>query len=276
MDLKKIYPSRNLWTHKGKHGYVLIAGGSKRYSGSPVFNAVSAMRAGADLAVCAGPARAMDIAAGFLPDMICHPLGGDFLKPDHVPFILELSEKFDALVLGCGAGRAPQTLSALREIIANLKKPAVIDADGIRAAAQEKNTLKGKSVVLTPHAVEFEILTGERAGFDTEDRKEKVKKWAERLGCVILLKGHIDVISDGSKIVLNETGSSYMTAGGLGDTLSGILGAILARGISPLEAAEAAAFINGKAGEMAAKKHEEGMIASDIFEFIPQVIKKYK
>jgi len=274
MSPKEIYPKRNVWTHKGEHGYVLILAGSKRYSGSPVFNAVSAMRAGADLITCVGPERAMDIAAGFFPDMICHPLVGDFLKPKHVPFVLNLFGKFDVLVLGCGLGRAPQTFKAIQEIISKLEKPMVIDADGIRAVAEKKEILRGKTAVLTPHIIEFEILTGEKVKPEVKDRAEKVKKWAGILGCTILLKGHIDVISDGKRIVLNKTGSPFMTKGGFGDTLSGVLGAILARRVPPIVAAKAAAFINGKAGEMASKKYGEGMMASDIFEFIPRVIKK--
>ena len=189
--------------------------------------------------------------------------------------ILDLAKRFDSIVLGCGLGRAPETFKALQEIIEKTKKPMVIDADGIRALAQRKRIIKGKSVVLTPHIVEFEILTGEKVKPEVKDRKLKVKKWAKILSCTILLKGHIDVISDGERIALNKTGSPYMTKGGFGDTLSGILGALLARKIKPFKAARAAAFINGKAGEMAAKKYGEGTLASDIFEFIPKVIKKY-
>jgi len=306
MNLKRVYPKRPLWTHKGEHGYVLILAGSKRYSGSPVFNAVSALRAGADLTCCVGPERAMNIAAAFLPDMICHPLAGDILRPQHVPFILNLAQKpsttphllpkgaggaglvphrpaesgtgagFDSIILGCGLGRAPETVKAIQEIITGIDKPMVIDADGIRAISQKREIIKGKTAVLTPNILEFEILTGETVRANVEDRKDKVKKWAKILGCTILLKGHIDVISDGRQVALNKTGSPYMTKGGLGDSLSGILGAILARKISPLEAAKAASFINGKAGEQASKKYGEGLMASDIFEFIPQVIKRYR
>ena len=275
MNLRNIYPKRSPWTHKGEHGYVLILAGSKKYSGSPGFNAISALRAGADLTCCVGPERAMNIAATFLPDVIAYPLAGDILRQRYVPFILDLTKRFDSIILGCGMGRAQETLSSLQEIIARTKKPMVIDADGIRAVAQKKEIVKGKSAVLTPHIAEFEILTGEKVSPEVEDREQKVKKWAKELGCTILLKGHIDVISDGREMALNKTGSPYMTVGGLGDTLSGILGAILARKISPFEAAKAAAFINGKAGELASKKYGEGLLASDLFEFIPQVVKRF-
>ncbi len=278
MNFKDIYSKRNLWTHKGEHGYVLVVSGSKRYSGSPVFNIVSALRAGADLVCCVGPERAMNIAASFLPDIIAHPLKGDFLRTKDVSFILRMAETFDSLIIGCGLGKSPETLKAIQEIIkkqSSSGKPLVIDADGIRALAEKKEILKGNSVVITPHIKEFESLTGEKVKPEVKDRKEKVKKWAKKLNCTILLKGHIDVISDGERVALNETGSPYMTVGGFGDTLSGITGAILARKVDPFRAAKAASFINGRAGEMACEKYGEGVLASDIFEFIPQVIKEF-
>jgi len=272
MDLKDIYTKRDLWTHKGKNGYVLIVAGSKRYSGSPVFNAISCLRAGADLAVCVGPKRAMDIAASFLPDMICHPLEGDNLRIKHVHFILRLAKNFDSIVLGCGLGKSLETFKAIYEIIEKIDLPMVLDADGIKAISFKKEIVKGKKVVLTPNSYEFEILTGEKIKPEIEDRKEKVKRWAKKLECVILLKGHIDVISDGKKVDINETGSPFMTKGGFGDSLAGILGAILARGVDSFKAAKAAAFINGKAGQLAGEKYKEGVLASDIFNFIPLVI----
>lgn len=271
MNLKKYYPKRDPWSHKGQFGYVLIVAGSKRYSGSPIFNGIAALRSGADLITIVGPKRAMDIAASFLPDIITYPLD-DELKLKHVPKILDLAKSFHSLIIGCGLSRNKETYQAIRKIIKNINLPMVIDAEAIRAVAQGKNIIKGKKALLTPHTEEFRILTGERVKPEVEERKEKVKRWANNLKTVILLKGHIDVISDGKKVLLNKTGSSFMTKGGFGDTLTGICGALLARGISPLEAAQVASYINGRAGELASKKYGEGVLASDIFEFIPEVI----
>jgi len=279
MNLKEIYPPREKWTHKGKNGYLLVIAGSKKYTGSPIFNALAALRAGADLVCCLGPERAMNIAAQFLPDIITFPLVGDYLRKKHLPFILKQIPKFDSLILGCGLGRSLETFQVVLEIIKKANLPMVIDADGIRAISQEKekisSILKEKKIVLTPHSKEFEILTGEKLTTEIEERKEKVKKWAKKLNCLILLKGHFDVISDGQEVFLNETGSPFMTKGGFGDILTGILGAILARKVNLFEAAKAASFINGQAGQLAAEKHGEGLLASDSFEIISQVIKNY-
>jgi len=279
MNLKEIYPPREKWTHKGKNGYLLVIAGSKKYTGSPIFNALAALRAGADLVCCLGPERAMNIAAQFLPDIITFPLVGDYLRKKHLPFILKQIPKFDSLILGCGLGRSLETFQVVLEIIKKANLPMVVDADGIRAISQEKekisSILKEKKIVLTPHSKEFEILTGEKLTTEIGERKEKVKKWAKKLNCLILLKGHLDVISDGQEVFLNETGSPFMTKGGFGDILTGILGAILARKVNLFEAAKAASFINGQAGQLAAEKYGEGLLASDSFEIISQVIKNY-
>lgn len=272
-DLEKIYLKRNPWAHKGDFGYVLIVAGSEVYSGSPVFNAMAALRAGADLVNVVGHRRAMDIAATFAPDIITRPLDSE-LSLKYINEILALSKNFNSLIIGGGLKRNEETFKAVREIIKNASLPMVIDAEAIRAIAKDKKILKGKNAIITPHSEEFRILTGEKVKSEINDRKTKVKKWAKILGVTILLKGHIDVISDGQKIVLNKTGSPYMTKGGFGDTLSGICGALLARRIKPFAAAAAAAYINGRAGELATKEYGESVLASDIFEFIPKVINK--
>lgn len=275
MNLKKFYPKRDLWSHKGQFGYVLIIAGSARYSGSPIFNGISALRTCADLVTIIGPRRAMNIAAAFAPDLITYPFENE-LEPKYVSEILSLAKNFQSLIIGCGLNRSKKTYQTIREIIKNIDLPIVIDAEAIRAIAKQKKIVKDKKIIITPHIEEFKILTGEKVKPEVKDREKKVKKWANQLKTVILLKGHIDVISDGKKVVLNKTGSFFMTKGGFGDTLSGICGALLARGIKPFEAAQIAAYINGRAGELACKKYGEGVLASDIFEFIPLVIKPQK
>lgn len=274
MELKKFYPQRNGWSHKGQFGYVLIIAGSDFYTGSPIFNALAALRSGADLVTIVTPKRAANIASSFLPDIISYPLNKD-LSQEHIPTILQLSQKFNALIIGGGLNRNEATFRVIREIIQKINLPVVIDAEAIRALAYNHQILKNKKTILTPHKEEFRALTSDTVEDNIANRKITVKKWAEKLQTVILLKGHVDVISDGKKVAVNKTGSPYMTKGGFGDTLAGICGALLARQIDPFQAAVAAAYINGKAGALAAQKYGEGVLASDIFEFIPQVIKNH-
>jgi len=270
--LAHAYPARDPWAHKGDFGYVLILAGSKKYSGSPVFNAMGSLRAGADLAVLRGHPRAMDIAAQYAPNIITEPFADEFDEGDVEEVVQELG-KYRALVVGCGMERSESSFQAIRALIERSTIPMVLDAEAIRAVAVGTEILKGKKVVLTPNSEEFRVLTGEEVGTDENERKEKVQKWARTLGVTILLKGHHDIISDGERVFVNTTGSPYMTKGGFGDVLAGIAGSLLTRTGDPFESACLATYINGKAGEAAAQTYGEGTLASDMLEYIPLVIK---
>lgn len=269
----EMYPKRYPWSRKGDFGYVLIIAGSHKYSGSPVFNAIGALRAGVDVAVLRGHPRAMDIAARYAPDIITEPFSGEF-NISVVQEVCDELSKYQALVVGCGLERNEETFFAIRALIEKCDIPMVLDAEAIRAVAGHAEILKGKKIILTPNSEEFRVLDGEEIGADENERKEKVQKLARKLGVTILLKGHVDVASDGKQVFVNMTGSAYMTKGGFGDVLSGIVGALLARGGDAFDVACVAACINGRAGELASQKFGEGVLASDSFEYIPAALKE--
>ncbi|RLJ02052.1 MAG: NAD(P)H-hydrate dehydratase [Candidatus Aenigmatarchaeota archaeon] len=271
-ELRKIYKKREKEVHKYNFGSLLVIGGSKIYSGSPTFNALAALRSGVDLVEIAAPERAANIIASFSPDLITHPLKGDFLKKEHLKQIYKILENKTGFVIGGGLGREKETFKAVQKFLSEAKLPGVIDADAIYAVAEKPEIVREKNFVLTPHAYEFFILSGERVLDDLERRKNKVIKVARELKTTILLKGNIDIISDGNKIYLNKTGTPYMTKGGTGDTLAGICGALLARKVNCFESACCAAYINGRAGELASKKFRESFLASDLLNEIPKVI----
>jgi len=270
--LKQIYKPRPEWSHKGDFGHLLVIGGSKKYSGSPAFNALAAYRSGVDLVTVAAPKRAADIIASFSPDLITHPLDGDYFDEGHLKEILELAKGAKAATIGGGLERNKSTMSAVRKFMKKVNIPCVIDADAIHAL--NKKVVIKRNFVITPHSNEFFLLTGIRPEPNVERRIDIVKNVATRVGCVMVLKGHVDVISDGMRTAINNTGNPYMTVGGTGDTLTGICGALLARGVDPFEAACAACFINGMAGGLAAKKYGEGLMASDLINEIPNVLKR--
>ena len=283
MDLSKIYPPRPDWVHKGNYGSLLVVAGSKLYSGSATLAGVSAYRAGCDLVTVCAPMRAADVASHALVDLMTLPLKGDRITTRHVADILDVAHlrRINAVVLGCGLGRHVDTFAAIHKLIRRLSVPMVLDADALSAIATRPDVVFGKHVVLTPHAGELAILLNQKLGAtegkqeqmsDFDWRVEAAKQAARKYRAVVLLKGHVDIICDGETMITNNTGSPLMTKGGFGDTLSGIVGALLARGVGIFEAAYAAAYINGKAGEMAAGEKVEGVVASDIFEFIPKVI----
>lgn len=271
--LKKIYKKRKPWVHKYDFGHLLIIGGSKHYSGSPAFNALAALRAGVDLVTVVAPERAANIIASFKPDLIAYPLKGDYITKKHLPKLLEFTKNKTAVVIGGGMGRTDKVLDAVVKYLNEVEIPCVIDADAIHGVARKVNVVEDKNFLLTPHAYEFYVLSEIKVSTEIKKRVKMVKEIAKQLETTILLKGHIDVISDGKRVALNKTGCPYMTAGGMGDTLAGICGALLARDINSFDAACAAAYINGKAGELAAKKYGESTVASDLIEEISNVIK---
>jgi hydroxyethylthiazole kinase-like uncharacterized protein yjeF len=178
-----------------------------------------------------------------------------------------------AVAIGPGLWRDKETNYAVLELIKKIDLPMIIDADAIRAIAGHREILVKKNCVLTPHADEFKQYSGIKVGNNIKRRINAVKHEACMINNVILLKGSTDIISDGKKVVLNKTGTVYMTKGGCGDTLTGICGAFLARGSDKFTAACAAAYINGKAGELASKKYGESLLPTDLIEEIHKVIK---
>ena len=267
--LRHIYKKRRSWIHKGQSGKLLIVGGNNVYVGAPMFAATAAMRSGCDLVYVAAPQRPADIIAR-IPDLITYRLKGDNISKMHLKQLLSISKNMDALVIGNGIGTSGDTMSAVNGFLTKCTIPAVIDADAIRAVARKPSLLNGR--IVTPHTGEFFVLSGKKLNSNLHQRKIAAKKFAQQYNCIIVLKGHVDIITDGRKIALNKTGNVFMTKGGTGDTLAGICGALVARGIDHFEAACAAAYINGAAGDLAACEKKESLLASDIVENIAKVI----
>lgn len=268
--LRKIYRKRSPWSHKGRFGKLLVIGGNNVYVGAPMFVAMAGLRSGCDLVYVAAPGRAADIIAG-MPDLITYKLKGDQISGRHVKQLIKLSENSDAVVIGNGIGNQKSNASAVNAFLRKCKTPTVVDADGLRAVANDTTLVQKR--VLTPHIGEFFVLSGRKLGDNLNKRKVAVKDFAKKYRCVIVLKGHVDIVTDGKKTALNKTGNVFMTKGGTGDTLAGTCGALLARGIPAFHAGCAAAYINGAAGDLAAREKKESLIASDIVEKIPDVIK---
>jgi NAD(P)H-hydrate epimerase len=280
--LKEIYPQRPQEAHKYDYGLLVVIGGGQFYTGSPALSALAAFKAGVDMVHILAPKRAADIIASFTPDLASYPLPGDIIRKKDLPILLtriegakQVAHGKTAIVVGGGVGRSEETKEVILELIENTDVPMVIDADAIHAVSKKPEVLKGKKIVVTPHLYEFFVLTGKKViDLKLEDRIKIVQEEAKRLETTILLKGQYDIISQGTDIFINETGSPYLTKGGTGDTLAGILGSLLAQGIDPLLAAQAAAYINGRAGEIAFEKYGVSLLATNLIESIPQVIKE--
>jgi NAD(P)H-hydrate epimerase len=190
--------------------------------------------------------------------------------------ILELAERTDAIALGPGLGLDPETQELVRELVAEIDRPMVVDADGLTALAGHLDLLTKSSAprCLTPHPGEMARLLGKTAPELQADRISTVQEFCRRHGAFLVLKGARSVIGEpGGTIYLNLTGNPGMASGGSGDVLTGVVGALLARGAKPLAALQGGVFLHGLAGDLARDaKGEEGLIAGDILEALPAAI----
>ncbi len=278
--LKNIYKSRSAESRKYDFGLLIVIGGSEFYSGSPALSAMAAFRAGADMVRIIAPKRAADIIASFSPNLAAYPLEGGHLIKEHLATLISMTESAKivskgktAVVIGGGAGRTKETQEVILEYLSQVSVPVVIDVDAIHALGENSKIILGKPFLITPHTYEFFVLTKKEIRQLPEEEKIKiVQEEAARLQTTILLKGKTDIISNGREVALNKITSPYLTKGGTGDTLAGICGALMARGIDPFITAQAAAYINVKAGQIAGQKKKEGLLATDLIEAIPEVI----
>ncbi len=269
-----LYPVPKAESHKGQNGSLLIVAGGP-FTGAPALVAMGALGMGADLVHIATPALAAQIVAGYSPNFIVHPLVGHRLLNEDVELITELAQKANALAIGPGLGDSPGTLASVRNIVKAVDLPVVFDADAIRAIGQEPVVLARKRAVATPHAREFALLTGKTLPDALEEKAKMVQEAAKALGVTILLKGHVDIVSDGTRTKFNHTGNAGMTVGGTGDVLCGAVGGLLSKGAAPFDAARIGAFSNGYAGDLAFKVKSYGLTATDVADNLGRVLAEF-
>lgn len=269
--IKKWIPKRDPWSHKGDSGRLVVIGGNKSYTGGPALTALAALHVGADLAELIAPRRCADIAATYSPDLITHPQRGDVLNSWHLRETGHILDHASAFVVGNGMGKRRETELYVRELLKKTKLPRVIDADGLFFLSK-REMLVTPHTVLTPHSHEFFLLTDKHPTDKVVERQGMVERFAKKLGCTIVLKGHVDIISDGKQTAINKTGNPLMTKGGTGDILAGAVGGLLARGLSPFQAACAGTWISGTAGDMGAKRLGEGFSAERMLEYLPKTM----
>ena len=274
--------NRDLSSHKGNNGRLLIVGGSADYSGAPAIAGMAAIGAGTDLVYVASPQKAAEAIKATSPDLIVKSLEGDELSLDHAQEIIELSEKVDAILLGPGAGISDNTLKLFNLLVAKIKKPIVLDADALKQV--ELSLIKNREdVILTPHIYEFrsffKVKNDLKLDIDSYDFKKVDDNITEfqiisrQIKGSVIVKGQYDLILSGTKFKINKSGNPGMTVGGTGDALSGIATSLFAQGLSAFDSASLAVFINGVAGDRAYEEKGNGFSATDLVSFIGNVIK---
>ncbi len=260
--------------HKGDYGRLLVIGGSDVYSGAPTLVSLAAMRTGVDLVYLATPQKNAYEITSISPDLITVKLEGDNLNPANMETLKPFIKNVDVVAMGPGMGLNPETQEFVKACIDEVEisgKPLLLDADGLKAFAKFKRALK-VPLVLTPHAGEYAILTGETLPENEEERVAAIQKTAKKLNATILVKGKTDIICNAERSKLNFTGNPGMTVGGTGDVLGGIVAGLMALHANPFEAAVAGAFVNGAAGDFVASEIGYHMVATDIIEWIPRVL----
>jgi len=261
-DVAVALPERRSESHKGDYGRLLVLGGCREYIGTPTLVAQAALKVGVDLATVCVPQYVAE-RMPFDPNLIVHPLKSrDHMSVNDVKKVLEM--KYDAMVFGNGLGR--KSGDAVDYLMKNVDKPVVVDADGLSLAKKE---WLNEKMILTPHEGEFRKLFGVLGG-----REKDTEKNAGETGAVILLKGAVDVISDGSETRLNRTGNPKMTVGGTGDVLAGVVGGLLAQNRDRMKSACAGAFITGLAGDIAVGELGVSMTATDVIARIADALRR--
>ncbi len=272
------YPERPADGHKGTFGRVLIIAGSRSMSGAACLAGMGALRGGAGLVFIACPESVQAIVASEEP---CYQTIGlpetEFgqLDSSALPVAQALLSGKDALAIGPGLGNSASVREVVRALYIDATVPTVVDADGLNVLADELlNKPDGLANpagprILTPHPGELSRLCGLAIGEIQKRRKDVARDFAARHGVVLVLKGPGTVVTDGTRVAINPTGNSGMATGGSGDVLTGLLGALLASGREPFEAARLAVYLHGLAGDLGAEElSEPGLIATDLPRFL--------
>jgi NAD(P)H-hydrate epimerase len=266
---------------KFSSGQVLVAGGSRGLTGAPCMAASAAARAGAGYATVAVPAELEAIFEIKLTEVMsvgCPSADGEF-SPAAVKPILEAAQRAAAVVVGPGIGRGPGAATLVTELVGRIEAPLVLDADGLNAIAGRLELLadRGAPTVLTPHAGELARLLGTDSAEVGSRRLASATEVASRSAAVVVLKGDDSIVAvPGRGPIVNGLASPALATAGTGDVLSGMIAALIARGLEPRTAAAAAVHGHTRAGRLAAARvgAAESVIATDVIDSIPAGLRR--
>jgi len=264
-------PRRGAESTKFSSGDVFVVGGSRGLTGAPCMAARAAIRAGAGYATVGCPATLEPILEVKLTEVMTiglEEVGGGLGAAAAEP-ILERAQRSACVVLGPGLGRAEHTFGLVRELAPRIEAPLLIDADGLNALGTDLGLLRVRKgpTVLTPHAGELGRLLGCESAEIASHRLAKARLASAEAGAVVVLKGDDTIVADGDLVAVNALDSPGLATAGTGDVLSGTIGALLARGLGPFEAACAGVYAHARAGRIAAERFGiESVIAGDVID----------
>ena len=265
-------------TNKGSYGKLLVVAGSWGMAGAAVLTATAALKAGVGLVYLAVPNSIVGIVATMCPEVIVRPLPDENGAISGSREALGMAQKFiedmDAVAVGPGMTTSMGVANFLRNFLPRVNVPYVVDADGMMAITDFPQAIRmrgTKGAIITPHPGEMAKLLGISVAQVQEDRQDAVAKTVAKWGGVTLLKGARSLIGDGESLFFNREGSTTLATGGSGDVLTGVIGALLAQGMTTTDAARAGAYLHALAGEIAEERIGRiGVIATEIRDFLPE------
>ncbi len=279
-SVKTWLPPRPISSHKGSFGHLLVVAGSHGMSGAALLCARGALRAGAGLVSLVAPERLQAIFATALPEAMTIPLmtaNAGHVTPGDLRSILSATRGKSAAVLGPGLGQDKGTGEVVAELYHQLEIPLVVDADGLNLLATRGTDLNNAPAprILTPHPGEMSRLTGISVAKIQADRLNIAREFATGNNIFLVLKGNGTVVAspDGS-LAINATGNSLLATGGSGDVLAGLIGGLLAQGLSPRKSAGLAVFIHGRAADRRLELDQLncGLLVSELADQVPSVM----
>ncbi|QFU81147.1 NAD(P)H-hydrate dehydratase [Natronorubrum aibiense] len=250
-----------------RSGRAFVVGGGP-YTGAPALAAQAALRTGMELSFVAAPDSVAGEIQGYSEDLIVQPYDSEVLTPAQVDDLVDTAERYDdVVVLGPGLGTADETLEAARQFLESYTGPAVVDADALEVVPGLETDA---TLICTPNRRELARMGGPDVD-SLSGAAAEIEAFAADLGHVVLAKGVDDVVTDGDRTRISRSGTAGMAVGGTGDTLAGVVAALLDLA-EPLTAAAAAAQVNGLAGEQLAERDGNGLLASELLTELPPVL----
>jgi NAD(P)H-hydrate epimerase len=267
-------------SNKGTFGRVLVVAGSRGMTGAAVLCGSAALRGGAGLVRVAVPAGVLPLVAAGNPCYMTAPLpddGDGRLGAGAAAELSRLAAGNDVVALGPGLGRGDAVSAAVLAAVEQVAAPLVLDADGLNALAGKADKLRARKgpTALTPHPGEFARLLGTDIPTVQDRRRELAVRFAAEHNVVLLLKGHGTLVTDGRRLYRNATGNPGMATAGSGDVLTGLITALLGQGLDAFAAAQLAAHLHGKAGDLARDAvGEVSLIATDLLHYLPAAFRR--
>jgi hydroxyethylthiazole kinase-like uncharacterized protein yjeF len=272
--------------HKGNRGHVLIAGGSIGKSGAAVLAARAALRAGAGLVTIGVPATIAAAVDAMLPEAMTLALADDGegqLARGAWQAVEAAGINFDVLAAGPGMGTGEGAELFVGEALQHFDGPIIFDADALNVLASGPPDLRtrlarrrardDRRVILTPHPGEMARLVASDSATVQSDRAGIARAFAKSHEAVLLLKGAGTIVAEGGRLAFNSSGNPGMAAAGMGDVLTGITAALCTRIRPVYDAACAAAYIHGKAGDLAAARiGASGYFSGEVADLVPSVL----